>query len=57
VGTSAIAVAEDRPPVVQLAAHQMPGSGKPDELLAAAKIDADAIGKAARRLVAARAAV
>ena len=36
-----------------LAVREMPGSGKPDELLAAAKIDADAIVEAARRLVSA----
>jgi hypothetical protein len=35
----------------------MPTSGKPAELLAAAGIDADAIVEAARRLVAAPAAV
>jgi len=34
-----------------LAVREMPGSGKPDELLAAAGIDADAIAAAARRLV------
>jgi transketolase len=34
--------------VVQLAVRDMPGSGKPEELLHAAKIDADAIVKAVR---------
>jgi transketolase len=52
---SALAAIEERPPVVQLAVRDMPGSGKPAELLAAAGIDADAIVKAARRLVGARA--
>ncbi len=37
-----------------LAVREMPGSGKPAELLAAAGIDADAIAAAARRLVSAR---
>jgi transketolase len=36
-----------------LAVRELPGSGKPAELLAAAKIDADAIAAAARALVAA----
>ncbi|MHB8643197.1 MAG: transketolase [Gaiellaceae bacterium] len=36
-----------------LAVRELPGSGKPAELLAAAKIDADAIATAARALVAA----
>jgi transketolase len=36
-----------------LAVREMPGSGKPDELLAAAGIDADAIAGAARKLVSA----
>jgi transketolase len=52
---SALSAIEERPPVVQLAVRDMPGSGKPAELLAAAGIDADAIVKAARRLVGARA--
>ena len=40
-----------RPPViVQLAVRDMPGSGKPDELLAAAGIDAEHIASAARLL-------
>ncbi len=37
--------------VVCLAVSDMPGSGKPDDLLAAAGIDADAIAAAARKLV------
>ncbi len=38
-----------------LALREMPGSGKPAELLAAAGIDADAIAAAARKLVSAEA--
>ncbi len=37
--------------VIKLAVHELPGSGKPAELLAQAKIDADAIVDAARELV------
>jgi transketolase len=51
---SALADAEERPRVVQLAVREMPRSGKPAELLAAAGIDADAIAAAARKLVGAR---
>jgi transketolase len=51
---SALADAEERPRVVQLAVREMPRSGKPAELLAAAGIDADAIAAAARSLVGAR---
>ncbi len=51
---TALAGSEQRPPVVQLAVHEMPHSGKPAELLAEAGIDADGIAAAARRLVAAR---
>ena len=40
---------------VHLAVREMPGSGKPAELLAAAGIDADAIAAAARQLVGAEA--
>ncbi len=40
---------------VHLAVREMPGSGKPAELLAAAGIDADAIAAAARKLVSAAA--
>ena len=48
---SALGDADDRPPVVQLAVHEMPHSGKPAELLAKAGIDADGIAAAARKLV------
>jgi transketolase len=48
---SAFADSEERPRVVQLAVREMPGSGKPAELLAAAGIDAEHIAEAARRLV------
>ena len=42
---------EARPPrVVQLAVRGLPGSGTPEELLAAAGIDTAAIVAAARRL-------
>jgi transketolase len=47
----AFADAEERPPVVKLGVRDMPGSGKPAELLAEAGIDADAIASAARALV------
>ena len=47
---------EERPKVVSLAVREMPGSGKPAELLAAAGIDADHIAEAARKLVSATAA-
>jgi transketolase len=49
---SAFADSDDRPRVVHLAVQDMPGSGKPAELLAAAGIDADHIATAARELVA-----
>jgi transketolase len=52
---AALAAVDERPPVLQLAVREMPNSGKPAELLAAAQIDADAIVQAARRLVRARA--
>jgi transketolase len=48
---SAFADAEERPRVVILAPRQMPTSGTPAELLAAAGIDAESIANAARRLV------
>jgi transketolase len=48
---SAFADADDRPRVIQLAVREMPTSGKPEELLAAAGIDAEHIATAARRLV------
>jgi transketolase len=41
--------------VIQLAVREMPTSGKPAELLAAAGIDAEHIAAAARRLVEAQA--
>jgi transketolase len=49
---AAVADADEPPRVVKLAVHGMPSSGKPDELLAAAGIDAEHIAAAARRLVA-----
>jgi transketolase len=48
--------ADEPPHVVSLAVTDMPGSGKPEELLAAAGIDAAHIAVAARRLVAEHAA-
>jgi transketolase len=48
---SAFADTDERPRVVQLAVRDMPTSGKPAELLAAAGIDAEHIAEAARRLV------
>jgi transketolase len=48
---SAFADADERPRVVMLAVREMPTSGKPEELLAAAGIDAAHIADAARRLV------
>jgi transketolase len=53
----AIAAADERPRVVKLAVGDLPHSGKPAELLAAAGIDAAAIEQAARRLVKEAAAV
>jgi transketolase len=50
---SAFADAEERPHVEILAVREMPGSGKPAELLAAAGIDAEHIVAAARQLVSA----
>jgi transketolase len=47
----ALAADAGHPPVVSLAVREMPGSGKPEELLAAAGIDAEAIAAAARELV------
>ena len=47
---SALGDADERPPVVRLAVHEMPHSGKPAELLAEAGIDADGIAAAARTL-------
>jgi transketolase len=54
---SVLSVIDDRPPVRILAVREMPHSGKPAELLAAAGIDADHIAAAARQLVGARTAV
>jgi transketolase len=48
---------DERPPVRLLAVRELPHSGKPAELLAAAGIDADSIAAAAKALVGARAAV
>jgi transketolase len=42
--------ADERPRIVKLAVQEIPGSGTGAELLHAARIDADAIEKAARRL-------
>ena len=48
---SVFADTDERPRIVKLAVHEIPGSGKGAELLHAAGIDADAIVAAARRLV------
>jgi transketolase len=48
---AALADAEERPRVVKLAVTEMPHSGKPAELLAAAGIDATHIADAARAVV------
>ena len=48
---AALAEAGEQVRIVSLAVRGMPSSGKPDELLAAAGIDADAITAAARLLV------
>jgi transketolase len=53
---SALADMDDPPRVVTLAVRDMPGSGKPAELLAGAGIDARHVAAAARELVGARAA-
>jgi transketolase len=52
---AALADSDERPQVTVLAVRELPHSGKPAELLAAAGIDADAIAAAARKLVTARA--
>jgi transketolase len=49
---AALADTDEPPRVVKLAVSGMPRSGKPEELLAAAGIDAEHIATAARRLVA-----
>jgi len=54
---AALADLEDGPQVTVLAVREMPRSGKPAELLAAAGIDAEAIAAAVRRLAGARAGV
>jgi transketolase len=48
---AALAEQDEHPPVTILAVRELPHSGKPAELLAAAGIDADAIAAAARALV------
>jgi transketolase len=48
---SALAESEERPRTALLAVREMPHSGKPAELLAAAGIDAEHIADAARQLV------
>ncbi len=48
---AALAETDDPPRVVKLAVRGMPSSGKPEELLSAAGIDAEHIAAAARRLV------
>jgi transketolase len=48
---AALSESDEPPRVVKLAVQGMPGSGKPEELLAAAGIDAEHIVEAARRLV------
>ena len=51
----ALADADDRPPVTNLAVREMPVSGTPEELLREAGIDAEAIAAATRAVVRARA--
>ncbi|MDQ2798515.1 MAG: transketolase, partial [Armatimonadota bacterium] len=46
-----VGVGDHAPTVVKLAVSKMPGSGKPAELLHAAKIDADAIVDAVKSLL------
>jgi transketolase len=53
---SVFAEDEERPLAVRLAVSDMPGSGKPEELVAAAGIDSEHIVAAARKLVSATAA-
>jgi transketolase len=48
---SAFADADERPRMIHLAVEEMPTSGKPEELLAAAGIDAEHIAAAAKKLV------
>lgn len=47
---SVFADADERPRIVKLGVRQLPGSGKPAELLADAGIDAEHIARAGRRL-------
>ena len=54
--SSALADTDERPRIVSLAVREMPGSGTPEELLAAAGIDAAHIAAAARRLASDRTA-
>jgi transketolase len=51
---AALADTDEPPRVVKLAVREMPRSGKPEELLAAAGIDAEHISAAASKLVATR---
>jgi transketolase len=53
---SVFAEDEEQPRIVLLAVKDMPGSGKPDELIAAAGIDAQHIAAAVRKVVSATAA-
>jgi transketolase len=48
---AALAEVDERPRVVKLAVNDMPRSGKPDELLHAYGIDADAIAATVRQLI------
>ncbi|MEO7000675.1 MAG: transketolase C-terminal domain-containing protein, partial [Ktedonobacterales bacterium] len=50
-GTEAQAASEPLPVVTKLGVHEMPGSGKPDELLDAAGISAPHIVKAVKALI------
>jgi transketolase len=54
---SALADLDEPPRVVKLAVTELPRSGKPEELLAAAGIDAEHIAAAARVLAAAPASI
>ena len=49
---NALAQSSARPPVRKLAVGGMPVSGKPDELMQAAHIDAEAVVEAARQMLA-----
>jgi transketolase len=51
---AALGDADERPTVVRVAVREMPHSGKPEELLREAGIDADGIVRAARQVVQAR---